>query len=215
LDELPEFPRACLEGLREPLEDGRVGIVRAGHALEMPARFQLMAAMNPCPCGYLGHPTRACVDAPASVARYQQKVSGPFMDRMDLVVGVQPTSPEELSAAEGGESSASIRGRVIRARARQRRRFEGVDVRSNAEVPASPSALRAYLSLDEGAEDLLARVARQRELSPRAQHRLRRVARTLTDLDPLFDDGGDLNAAIPRETVARAVHLRRPPEHAA
>jgi magnesium chelatase family protein len=97
LDELPEFPRACIEGLREPLEDGTVTIVRARYALYYPARFQLMAAMNPCPCGFLGHPERVCTDSPAAVSRYQGRVSGPFVDRIDLVVPVTPLTSEELA----------------------------------------------------------------------------------------------------------------------
>lgn len=214
LDELPEFPRACIEGLREPLEDGRVSIVRAGYSLEMPARFQLMAAMNPCPCGYLGHPTRACVDSPRTVQRYQQKVSGPFMDRMDLIVGVQAADPDQLAEGSLAESSALIRARIVRAQARQSQRFGLSEIANNAEIPASPSALAKWLSMQDGAQELLSVLARQRELSPRAQHRMRRVARTLMDLEPDPRSEG-ASPPITREAIAQAAHLRRPPEYAA
>ncbi len=209
LDELPEFSRAALEGMREPLEDGEVSIVRARHALRFPARFQLMAAMNPCPCGYLGHPERACVDGPAAVQRYQQKISGPFMDRVDLIVPVHPVDPERLADPTPGESSASIRARVIVARQRQAARLAGTAWRTNAELPADPRACEGRLELTPDAERLLMQLARRRQLSPRAQHRLRRVARTLLDLSP---EAGAGEAIVGTEQVAVAAHLRRPPE---
>lgn len=209
LDELPEFPRACLEGLREPLEDGVVSIVRAHGAVTLPARFQLLAAMNPCPCGYLGHPQRACVCSPAAVARYLGRISGPLLDRLDLVVPVCPVPlTDEGVALERGEPSVDVRARIERARARQAERLAGTPWRTNAEVPARAGAIERLCALRPGAERLLERLARTRQLSPRAQHRLRRVARTLADLAA---DGDDPRAPIDEVYVAEAGHLRRLP----
>lgn len=212
LDELPEFSRACLEGLREPLEDGHVNLVRARGALRLPARFQLMAAMNPCPCGYLGHPERTCTDSPAAVQRYQERLSGPLFDRLDLVVPVHAASPVELAQRAPSEPSAAIRARVERARERQRRRLVGARWRCNAEIPAHGGTLDRLIPLSPAAERLLTSLATRRSLSPRAQHRLRRLARTLADL--AFDDPDAPDGPLGPETIAEAAHLRRPPEHA-
>lgn len=208
LDELPEFPRACIEGLREPLEEGSVDLVRANYAIRFPARFQLMAAMNPCPCGYLGHPERTCTDSIAAVQRYQSRISGPFLDRMDLVVPVHPVPSQVLCAREPGESSAAVRVRIGGARSRQAERLAQTPWRTNAEIPARDRTIERLCPLEPEAERLLLGVARQRNLSPRALHRLRRVALTLADLA-----AGDspVGAAIPAEAVARAAHLRELP----
>ncbi len=208
LDELPEFPRACIEGLREPLEDGEVSIVRAGYACRFPARFQLMAAMNPCPCGYLGHPERACICSLSSIQRYQKKVSGPFMDRMDLVVPVTPVDPKTLGGQQQGESSAVIRARIVRARDRQERRLVGTPWRTNAEISAGNEAMQRLCPLTEKAAKMLESLTRSRALSPRAQHRLRRVALTLKDLREV----GDVNSRVEARFVAEAAHLRRLPD---
>ncbi|MEZ4429779.1 MAG: YifB family Mg chelatase-like AAA ATPase [Nannocystaceae bacterium] len=208
LDELPEFSRVCLEGLREPLEEGEVRIVRANHRVRFPARFQLLAAMNPCPCGYLGHPERVCTDSAAAVARYQQRVSGPLLDRVDLVVAVAPVAPEELARAAPGEATATVRARVARARARQLSRLCDTPWTTNATIPASGRAVDRLCPLDPEAAALLTDVAASRVLSPRTQHRLRRVARTLADLDPDHDP----TAPIAARHVAEATQLRRLPE---
>lgn len=205
LDELPEFSRACLEGLREPLEDKTVHHVRARGALRFPANFQLMAAMNPCPCGYLGHPERSCTDSAHAVQRYQQRLSGPLLDRLDLAVTVQPTSAAELGRRAAGEGSAAIRERVLRAQEVARRRLQGTPWRRNAEVPARDGVMTQLCPLTEEAERLLMDLASARGLSPRAQHRLRRVARTLADLGEAAHDPADA------AHVAEAVHLRRLP----
>jgi magnesium chelatase family protein len=207
LDELPEYGRGCLEGLREPLEDGAVTIVRASGVVRFPARFQLMAAMNPCPCGYLGHPDRACVDPPAVVARYRRKLSGPLLDRIDLVVPIAP-SRLELDG-DGGESSASIRERIAAARVRQRERLAGTPWRTNAEIPADAGAIDRFCPLEPAARRMLGDLARVRRLSPRAQHRLRRVALTLADLR---EPDGVLAHALAEEDLARAAALRCLPE---
>ncbi|PRQ08429.1 YifB family Mg chelatase-like AAA ATPase [Enhygromyxa salina] len=208
LDELPEFTRSCIEGLREPLEDRAVTIVRARYALHYPAGFQLMAAMNPCPCGFLGHPERVCTDSPAAVQRYQGRVSGPFIDRMDLVVPVTPLTTKELAEASFGESSACVRERIIFARDRQRARLASVPWAYNAEIPASGKAIEQLLPMSGDATKLLLGLARRRNLSMRAIHRLRRVARTIMDLDPEADP----NAPINVEAVALAARLRRLPD---
>ncbi|MCH9680149.1 MAG: YifB family Mg chelatase-like AAA ATPase [Deltaproteobacteria bacterium] len=208
LDELPEFSRACLEGLREPLEEGTVTLVRAHGAITLPARFQLLAAMNPCPCGFLGHPRRACTCSPASVARYLARVSGPLLDRLDLVVPIVAPSRAALPSA-AAERSAVVRERVRRARGHQANRLASTPWSTNAEVPARGGALERLCALSPPAEALLRRLAQARELSPRAQHRLRRVARTLADLCPEVED---CNAPVDELFVAEAAHLRRPPQ---
>ena len=205
LDELPEFARACTEGMREPLEDGEVSLVRANYALRFPARFQLMAAMNPCPCGYLGHPERQCTCSSVAVQRYQARLSGPLLDRIDLVVPMRP--PASL---DGGpqESSADIRARVDLARARQRERLQGTGFASNAHIPTDGGAIEALCPLDDGARALLQALGEARQLSPRARHRMRRVARTVTDLRYPQDP---LGHPIDRSAVAVAASLRTLP----
>lgn len=205
LDELPEFPRACLEGLREPLEEGVVDLVRASYAVRFPARFQLMAAMNPCPCGYLGHPERSCTDPVTAVQRYQSRVSGPFFDRMDLVVPVQPVSAEVLTNSAPGESSATIRARIVASRLRQQTRLSATPWRTNAEIPARDRYMDQLCPLAPEARRLLASLAKGRCLSPRAQHRLRRLALTLSDLQ---EPDVPVDRPIPAAAVARAAHLR-------
>lgn len=207
LDELLEFPRTCLEGLREPLEDGDVTIVRASGVLRLPARFQLMAAMNPCPCGYLGHPERACIDPATAVARYRRRLSGPLMDRVDLVVPIVPQASDAPDPAEG-ESTAEIRARIDAARARQQLRLVGTAWRTNAEIPADAGAIEQLCALDRPGRALLRELVRVRRLSPRAQHRLRRVARTIADLRPERDPTAPLGA----DEVARAAALRCLPD---
>jgi magnesium chelatase family protein len=206
LDELLEFPRACLEGLREPLEDGAVTIVRASGVLHLPARFQLMAAMNPCPCGYHGHPERACIDPPTAIARYRRRLSGPLADRIDLVVPVAPQTFDAAEASGPAEPTAVIRQRVARARARQKARLAGTGWATNAEIPADAGMIETLCPLDADARKLMRELVRLRRLSPRAQHRMRRVARTIADLR---DDGDGVLSA---EVLAQAAALRLLPE---
>ena len=211
LDELPEYPRACIEGLREPLEDGEVTIVRARYSLRFPARFQLLAAMNPCPCGWLGHPERVCIDSPRAVQRYQGRVSGPFIDRMDLVVPVAAPTVDErerLAARGPGEASAVVRARIVAARARQRQRLAATPWACNAEIPACGGEIERLCPLRDDAAQLLTALAQRRSLSMRAVHRLRRVARTIADLDP----STPTDAAVPVAAVALAARLRKLPD---
>ena len=176
LDELPEFDRKVLEVLREPLEAGRILISRAARQAEFPARFQLVAAMNPCPCGYHGHPSGRCRCSPEQVTRYRGKLSGPLLDRIDLMLEVPTVAPEQLAALPDGEPSGTIRERVAQARQRQMRR-QG---KPNAQL--STSEIDAHCPVDEAGRGLLAQATQRLNLSARAYHRVLRVARTLADL---------------------------------
>ncbi|MFT4038839.1 MAG: ATP-binding protein [Thermomicrobiales bacterium] len=180
LDELPEFGATKLEGLRQPLEDRTVTLARAAGTLSFPANFTLIAAMNPCPCGFYGDPRRACSCAPSAVSRYQKRISGPLLDRIDIHLDVPRIPHEMLADRRAGESSATIRARVERARERQTRRFAESAALTNADM--GPKELRAFAALDEAAETLLGAAVRQMALSPRAYHRVIKLARTIADL---------------------------------
>jgi magnesium chelatase family protein len=176
LDELPEFPRRALEALREPLENGRITLSRAATQAEFPAQFQLIAAMNPCPCGYLGSPLKACRCTPDQVARYQGKLSGPLLDRIDLQVEVATLSPEELLNAAVGESTASVRARCVAAHTRAMNR-QGVD---NQHIASAK--LEKLVNASAQALQFLNKAAAQLGWSGRSTHRALRVARTVADL---------------------------------
>lgn len=181
LDELPEFGRSALEVLRQPLEEKRIAVSRARYSVEYPANFTLVAAMNPCPCGYYNHPTRECTCSPGSVHRYMGRISGPLLDRIDLHVEVTPVAPAELMTRTPGEPSAAIRERVIRAREVQAARFEGIGgVHTNAMM--NSAMLRAYCRPDEAGAALLERAMTRLSLSARAYDRILKVARTIADL---------------------------------
>ncbi len=180
LDELPEFSRTAMECLRQPLENGRVTISRVSASLSYPCSIMLVAAMNPCPCGYYGHPTRRCTCSPQAVQRYLNKVSGPLLDRIDLHIEVPPVEFEQLASREKAESSAAIRQRVNAARAIQQRRFAGTGITSNARIPTS--LLKEFCPLTEGANALLKGAFERMGLSARAYDRLLKVARTIADL---------------------------------
>jgi magnesium chelatase family protein len=176
LDELPEFPRAALEALREPLETGRITISRAARRAEFPARFQLIAAMNPCPCGYLGSSQKSCRCTPDQVARYQGKLSGPLIDRIDLHVEVPAVNPTELMAAAPGESTADIRTRCAAARQRSLAR-QGV-----ANHALQGRELDKHLLMDDAASKFLNVAVARLGWSARSTHRALKVARTIADL---------------------------------
>lgn len=194
LDELPEFDRRVLEALREPLETGHVTISRAAHRAEFPARFQLIAAMNPCPCGYLGHPSARCRCTPDQIARYRGRLSGPLLDRIDLTVVVPPLTEHELRAGPG-EASVEVRQRVCAARALQQRRQGKPNQRLEA------ADIDRHCPLDDAAHALLAQAMNRLRLSARAYHRCLKVARTIADLN-----GREVIAA---NEVAEAVQFRR------
>jgi magnesium chelatase family protein len=181
LDEMTEFRRDALEALRQPLEDGRIRVVRAHGAVDFPARFTLVASMNPCPCGQYGSADQRCGCTSREVQRYARKVSGPLLDRMDLVVEVPAVDLSALSRTAPGESSASVRQRVVAARAAQLRRFAGRPTACNGCM--QPAELEAHVVLDDSARRLLISAAERLRLSARGYDRVRRVARTLADLD--------------------------------
>jgi len=176
LDELPEFARNVLEQLRQPLEEGAVAIARASGTMRFPARFMLIAAMNPCPCGYYGDASRECRCTGGIIQRYLGKISGPLLDRIDLHVEVPAVPFKELRAKDTGVNSASMRERVLRARETQKSRGF-----INSVIP--PSAVRALCALDEAGERTLELAMRKMGLSARAHDRLLKVARTIADLD--------------------------------
>jgi len=183
LDELPEFKRQVLEVLRQPLEDGRVCIARAADTLEFPARFQLVAAMNPCPCGYLGHPTRACRCSPSQIRRYRQRISGPLLDRFDLHVHVPPVDKEELTRMRPGEPSSQVAVRVGKARERQYARLG----KGHVNARMSQKQIERYARPDTAGAKLLDAAMERFSLSARSYHRILKVVRTIADLDGVDD----------------------------
>ncbi len=180
LDELPEFGMRVLEVLRQPMEDKVVTISRARGSHSFPANFMLVAAMNPCPCGYFGDPLRECSCSPSTVTRYQKRISGPLLDRMDIHVEVPRVDFDKLTDDRLGEPSAAIRARVEAARARQRERFAGADLVCNADM--GPRDVRLFCTLDETGRALVRQAMQQLQLSARAFHRVLKLARTIADL---------------------------------
>ena len=178
LDELAEFRRDCLEVLREPLESGKVQVVRAGYNLQYPAYFQLIAAHNPCPCGWLGHPKKPCVCSTLHISKYRQKISGPLADRIDLHVEVQPVEFQELTGQTSEENSLNVKKRVLAARRQQTERFQAE--RCNGEMNARD--MQIYCALSPALEKMLEQAAERFSLSARAIHRVLKVSRTIADL---------------------------------
>ena len=195
LDELPEFPRNVLEVLRQPLEDGTVTISRAAMSLSFPARFMLLAAMNPCPCGFFNDKSRECMCTPPMIQRYVSKVSGPLLDRIDIHIEVPAVQYKELRQGAEGETSAKIRDRVLAARERQAARFGTTGdqqttkrhkpVYSNAQM--STQQIRVFCELSSDAERLLERAMQQQGLSARAHDRILKVSRTIADIEGAQD----------------------------
>ncbi|MCK9284509.1 MAG: YifB family Mg chelatase-like AAA ATPase [Rhodocyclaceae bacterium] len=195
LDELPEFDRRVLEALREPLESGTICVSRAARRADFPARFQLIAAMNPCPCGYLGHPNGKCRCTPDQVARYRGKLSGPLLDRIDLAIEVPALTDAELQHAPVSERSEHVRARVVNAHARQQTR-QG---KTNALL--SVAETEAHCRLDTQGEVLLKQAIGRLGLSPRGYHRILRIARSVADLA----DSEDISSLH----LAEAINYRR------
>jgi magnesium chelatase family protein len=203
LDELPEFPRAVLETLRQPIETGEVVVARANAHVRYPCRFLLVAAANPCRCGYLGDASRACARAPACGEDYLGKISGPLMDRFDLRIEVPPVAYADLDLPAAGETSATVAARVAAARDRQAARFsDAPDVRVNAE--AEGALLETVATPDAEGRALLTKVAERFGLSARGYHRVLRVARTIADLD----GSQDVRAPHVAEAVSYRLTLR-------
>jgi len=198
LDELPEFGHSLLEVLRQPLEDKVVTISRAQGRVTFPANFMLVGAMNPCPCGYYGDPFRRCTCAPGLVSRYQRRISGPFIDRVDIFIEVPHIDYEKLTDDSAGEPSAKVQARVSAARARQLERFSGTHLTCNAEM--TPTEVREFCQVEEQAQSLLKAAMKQLYLSARAFHRVLKLARTIADLEN--------SAIIKAHHVAEAIQYR-------
>jgi magnesium chelatase family protein len=186
LDELPEFRRSVLEVLRQPLEDGVVSLSRAAMSLTYPAQFMLAAAMNPCPCGYLGDAVHPCRCSPIDIERYRSRISGPLLDRIDIHLEVPAVPYRDLARGSAEEPSAAIRQRVERARDIQRTRFrDRRGVHANAHMAARD--IRWHCRLNDAVEKLLREAVNRLGLSARAYHRVLRIARTIADLDESDD----------------------------
>lgn len=181
LDELPEFPRNTMEVLRQPIEDGNVTISRIAGSLTYPSEMMVVAAMNPCPCGYFGHPTKTCICGEKTVAKYLAKVSGPLLDRLDIHVEVPPVNFEQISSAQQAEGSLEIQKRVDRARKLQQQRYEKESFSCNARL--TPSSLRENCAADERATEMLKQAFERMGLSARGYDRILKVSRTIADLD--------------------------------
>ena len=199
LDELPEFSRTSIESMRQPIEDGQITISRAAGALTYPCSVMLVAAMNPCPCSYLGHPTKKCTCSPMAAQRYLARISGPLMDRIDIQIEVPPVDFDEISGVKGkGESSETIKKRVNAARQIQLKRFAGTPTTCNAKMSASQ--VEAYCKLTPDCRDVIQRVFDQLGLSARAYNKILKLSRTIADL------GGSEN--IKKEHIIEAIRYR-------
>ncbi len=198
LDELPEFRRDVMETMRQPLEDGKITISRAAGTLTYPCNISLVAAMNPCPCGFFGHPTRACTCSQNAVSKYLNRVSGPLLDRIDLHIEVPPVQFESLNSSVKEETSKQIRERVNKARAIQTERYKGTGITCNARL--TPSLLRKYCVLTKDAAALLQASFDNLGMSARAYDRLLKVARTVADLEGRRD--------IEASHIAQAIQFR-------
>jgi magnesium chelatase family protein len=198
LDELPEFSGTALEMLRQPLEDRQVTLARAAGTVSFPANFTLIAAMNPCPCGFYGDPAQACRCSGSAIARYQKRISGPLLDRIDIHLEVPRVEYERLADRRAGEPSVHVRERVQRARMVQECRYRETGAVTNADI--GPKQLNEYAVLQPPAESLLKSAVKQLNLSARAYHRVLKLGRTIADLGEASDIGA--------EHIAEAIQYR-------
>jgi len=198
LDELPEFGHSVLEVLRQPLEDRVITISRAQGSVTFPANFMLVGAMNPCPCGYYGDPFKQCTCSPGLITRYQKRISGPFIDRVDIFVEVPHIDYDKLTDDRLGEKSEKVQKRIENARSTQRQRFDGTILACNAEM--TPTEVREFCQVEESAQSLLKTAMKQLYLSARAFHRILKIGRTLADLE-----GAD---TIKAHHIAEAIQYR-------
>ncbi|OGY29334.1 MAG: magnesium chelatase [Candidatus Woykebacteria bacterium RIFCSPHIGHO2_12_FULL_45_10] len=181
LDEFPEFPRSVLEALRQPLEDGFVTVSRAASSVKFPAQFILIAASNPCPCGHFGDPNKECVCLPTQITRYEKRLSGPIMDRIDMHVHVPAVKTNDLVGLPKGESSVAIRQRVQKARDRQLARFKKAGIVSNSEMNAKQ--IKQFCQIEASCKEILTAAASQMKLSARGFYRVLKVAQTIADIE--------------------------------
>ena len=181
LDEFPEFNRTALEALRQPLEDKMVTISRAQGSVTFPTNFALVAAMNPCPCGYYGDPFKECKCSSGEISRYQKKISGPLLDRIDIFIEVPRVDYEKLTDETVGESSEEVRTRIEAAKQIQLKRFEGTRLACNAEM--TPVEVKEFCRLESPAQSLLRTAMKQLHLTARAFHRILKLSRTIADID--------------------------------
>lgn len=198
LDEFPEFPRNVLEALRQPLEDGVVTVSRAQGSITFPAKFLLVAAQNPCPCGFISDPERRCICTPTQIVNYQKKISGPLMDRIDIHIEVPRVKYDKLAGEELAEKSDSVKTRVSTARGVQRERFKGSKIKANSEMGSKDTKI--HCKLNELAEQMLANAVEKMKLSARSYHRILKIARTIADLN---DDN-----LINESHIAEAIQYR-------
>lgn len=198
LDEFPEFSRQVLEALRQPMEDGSVTISRAAGRVQFPCRFTLVAAANPCPCGYLGDETKNCVCSPSTITRYQKRISGPILDRIDIHVTVPAVKVEKLTSTFKSESSKTIQARVQKARDAQIKRFRGLKIKANSEM--SGKVMKEYCNLNSESIALLKTAISKLNLSARSFYRVVKIARTIADLE--------LSPKIKSHNIAEALQYR-------
>ena len=202
LDELPEFPRSVIEVLRQPLEDGVVSVARANGTYTYPSSFMLIAAMNPCPCGFYNHPKKACKCTENAVHKYLNRVSGPLLDRVDIHIEVPPVEYDDLTAKGGEEPSAAVRERVNRAREIQTARFEGLETKCNADI--RPAQFESVCVMNDKADKMLKAAFDRLGLTARAYDRIMKVARTIADLDGREVIGSEhISEAIQYRTLDR------------
>jgi magnesium chelatase family protein len=198
LDEFPEFPRGVLEALRQPMEDGLVTVSRAAGSLTFPSRFLLLAASNPCPCGYFGHPVKPCKCAPGIIMRYKKRISGPILDRIDIHIDVPPVEVEKLSEDYSGESSSTIAKRVGRAREIQKARFKEKSIQFNSEM--SSHEIKELCTLSTGSVEMLRQAVERLSLSARSYFKTIKVSQTIADIEG--------SSAIETHHVAEALQYR-------